>query len=290
MHRAPLIVAALMIAAVAPAQTVVGSARAPVGSCATTTTGPSAFIELAAPVGPRDTLATVRVCLVTGTPSDPAASFHGEIQWDSARATAETIARPRVGMVIENATKRGTIVFAGASPSGFSEALALTVTLRLARAGSMPPVSLVLRELNTVAAKSLAALATVSGWPKTAAAPMRTVATGRTGTTARVATTPSAPPRIARLIPAFAQVDSEEPPVVEIVGQAFAAEGNIVTFGPVVLRNITSANGGTLIRVIVPREASVSEEAPPMRIAAGTYRVSVRTARGQSNFVDFEIR
>ena len=290
MRAAPVIVAALFVAFLAPAaQTVVGSSRAPVGSCSTSSSGPSAFIELAAAVAARDTLATVRVCLVTGTPSDPAASFHGEIQWDSARATAATIARPRVGMVIENATKQGRIIFAGASPSGFPEALALAVTLRLARAGSLPPVTLALRELNTVAAKSLASVATVTGWPAASATPARSVEKKR-DEIARVTTTPAAPPRIARLTPAFAIADTEEPPVVEIVGQSFAAEGNTVTFGPVVLRNITSANGGTLIRLTVPREASVSEEAPPVRLTAGTYRVSVRTARGQSNSVDFEIR
>jgi len=290
MRLAPLVMLAAIGSAVAvPAQTVISSSRAPVGSCRTTAAGPSAFIELASPIAARDTLATVRVCLVTGAPADPAASFHGEVRWDSAAAATTTIVRPRVGMVIENATVPGHIIFAGASPSGFPEALALTFTLRLTRPGTMPNISLFMRELNTVSARSLAGLAAVSGWPVNVSASARREGT-TTGARARVTTTPSAPPRIARLTPAFAPAESDEPPVVDIIGQSFAAEGNVVTFGPVVLRNITSANGGTLIRLLVPREGSVSEEAPPMQLTAGTYRVTVRTARGQSNSVDFEIR
>ena len=290
--RFPLLVFAAASFAAAdptPAQTLVAGSRPPAGACAVPGSVPAAFVELAAPVGKTDTLATLRVCLATGDTADPAASFHGELRWDSLGAAAATISRSRVGMVIENATQRGRIIFAGASPSGFHEAVALTVTLRLARAGLLPAVSLAMKELNTVNARALAPVATVTGWPRGTAKKATRTSTPATVRAASAAV-PATPPRIARLTPSFAAAQSDEPATMDIEGQSFAAEGNVVMFGPVELRNVTSANNGTLIRIFVPREASVSAEAPPMQLTAGTYRVSVRTARGESNSVDFVIR
>lgn len=291
MRLTRLAFAAASFAAAAPAasQTLVAGSRAPAGACVVPESAPAAFVELTAPVARTDTLATLRVCLVTGEAADPAASFHGELRWDSLGATAATISRSRVGMVIENATQRGRIIFAGASPSGFHEAVALTVTLRLARAGLLPAVSLAMRELNTVNARALAPVATVTGWPRGAVKKITPAAAPAT-VRAASATVPTTPPVIARLTPSFAAAQSDEPATMDIEGQSFAAEGNVVKFGPVELRNVTSANNGTLIRIFVPREASVSAEAPPMQLTAGTYRVSVRTARGESNSVDFVIR
>jgi len=60
-----------------------------------------------------------------------------------------------IRMHAENSRESGRIRFAAAAPTGFPQAALLSVTLRVAKAGTRPVVTLDMRELNTTDGASL---------------------------------------------------------------------------------------------------------------------------------------
>jgi hypothetical protein len=69
---------------------------------------------------------------------------------------------------------------------------------------------------------------------------------------------------------------------VEAQGCGFAPQ-NDVRFGPEVLRDVPSAERGTRIHFVIPQSLRGGSEVPPMPTPAGTYDVTITTARGRSN-------
>ena len=241
--------------------------------------------------GPRDTIVEMRACL-SGA-GKRIGSFHAIIQFDTTRARAISIAAPRFGTVVHNESRPGHIAFAGATPAGFEDGPVLLVALRLARAGRTPPVSLDVKELNSTEPKSMLAQAHVHGWPSTRTAQLAQKAEARRQRGGKVsvrAAPPTAPPVIERITPQSFPADTSIPPMIEIVGRHFAAEGNVIRIGPGQIRSVTSANGGTIIRFLLPRRIVVADEAPPMQVGPGDLEIRVRTVRGESNAVTIHIR
>lgn len=119
---------------------------------------PSAAVEAwvaMRPVRAADTVATAHVCVVTKSAATRIASYHGELRFDSTAARVLRVEKVAGGMRAENATKRGEIRFAGAAPDGFAPGPVMSVSLKLARRGRRPALSLRMLELNTAAGESL---------------------------------------------------------------------------------------------------------------------------------------
>ena len=272
----------------AAAQPSVTAPRPPADACTSPPSAarPAAFIEAVRRPGPRDTLAAMRICLVTAAAA-PAASFSGAVTWDSTRARVIETNRPRFGMVLENGSAGGSLRFAGAAPSGFLHPQVLVFTLRLARPGAVPPLELRLNELHDAVRSPIAAR--VTGWPAADGSPRRVTDPSRPRP-GRAAAAPLRAPRIASLAPPSVALDAGEPPTLEIRGEHFAAEDNVVVIGPGEIVGIASANGGTLIRLLLPALLPSRGEAPPRRLAGGTWPVAVRTGRGQSNAVPLRVQ
>jgi hypothetical protein len=91
-------------------------------------------------------------------------------------------------------------------------------------------------------------------------------------------------PVLLRLVPdsAAAETVQTSPVQVEAQGCGFAAQ-NDVRFGPEVLRDVASVEGGTRIHFTIPRSLRGGSEVPPMPTPAGTYDVTITTTRGRSN-------
>ena len=102
------------------------------------------------PVRAADTVVTARVCVVPKSAATKIGSYHGELRFDSTVVRVVRVEKTAGGMRAENATKRGLVKFAGATPDGFPHGAVMSVVLRLAKRGQAPTFSLSMLELNTV--------------------------------------------------------------------------------------------------------------------------------------------
>jgi len=100
----------------------------------------------------------------------------------------------------------------------------------------------------------------------------------------------TAAPQLTALTPTTADVSRGELVEVVIAGRGFTAM-NTVHFGPVVLVQVPRRSDREL-RFMVPLDDTQQPgrgEAPPLPLPAGTYRVTVTTARGTSNALPFQL-
>ena len=261
----------------------------------------AAFIELPERVEPRDTVVEARICLRMRDPKIRIGSYHGVVTWDSTKARLVDVEKGRMGMRLENTTKAGMVDFAGAFPAGFDDRAALTLELSLAKAGKLPPMTLHMYELNEVRGTVLTPMLSVTGYPAT----IRTVA-GRvrkdTAVVARSSATDSSKKRSSSsgvsssLVATKVQITSVSPAEprigteVVVRGTGFTPTGNTIQLGRIEIRDLPSANGGTLIRFTLPTELPSRGEVPPKVISGGEYTVVVRNARGVSNTLRFTVR
>jgi hypothetical protein len=213
-------------------------------------------------IGARDSVAHVRLCL--GTSRDSRVnSFSARVVVDTVFGRVAEVERSIGPTVVARAdTNAGVVLVAGASSGGMMEGSLLTVRVRLLRPGTLPKMSIVLTEMNAVSGLSLATRTNVIGLdPKCV----------------------GADPALFEVLPPGASADPGEVLDLRINGCGFSAGNNVVKFGDVTVRNIKSAEGGTQIRVVIPKEGRASGEVPPMHLAAGTYDVTVNNGRGTSN-------
>lgn len=96
-------------------------------------------------------------------------------------------------------------------------------------------------------------------------------------------------PEITRLEPDSGPAGQAYPIRLSIHGRRFAASGNTVQFGPVVLADLPSTDGGTRIVASVPKVRPARGEVPPFELLPGRYDVTVRTPAGSSNAVTFTL-
>lgn len=103
-----------------------------------------------------------------------------------------------------------------------------------------------------------------------------------------VASAGGPPPELIKLSPKFGPAGEAYPFDVTVHGRGFTAFGNAVTFGPIVLRGVPSADGTTIV-FSVPKLLPGKEDGSPMVLLAGDYRVTVATSTGVSNHVIFSL-
>ncbi|MGH7617437.1 MAG: hypothetical protein ACREPM_09445 [Gemmatimonadaceae bacterium] len=211
----------------------------------------------------RDTVAHVRVCLAASRGAR-VSSFSARIVVDTAFGRVRAVERTSGPSVVAHAdTIAGTVLVAGASSGGMVDGSLLTVAIRMRRPGTLPKMSIVLTEMNSVTGISLATRTTVSGLgPKCA----------------------GADPALFEVLPPGGSADPGEPLDLRITGCGFSADKNVIAFGDVVVRDVKSTDGGTHIRIVIPKQVrATTTEAPPMPLGAGAYDVTVNNGRGTSN-------
>jgi hypothetical protein len=219
------------------------------------------YLEAAA-IGPRDSMAHVHLCLGGATADMRVHSLSARVVVDTAFARVVSVERMRSPDIVARAdTLAGTVLVAGASSVGIADGSLLTVGVRLLRVGTLPKLSVLLTEMNGSGGTSLVTRTTVAGLdPKCA------------GDT----------PALFEVLPPAANADPGEVLDLRINGCGFSQDRNTVVFGDVTVRNIKSADGGTHIRVVIPKEVRKGA-GPPMQLGAGEYDVTVNNGRGTSN-------
>jgi hypothetical protein len=241
-------------------------------TCAASSAGTRIRLSLVAEPGRRSD-STVRVALCLGAPpSKPAiGSFRAVIAYDSAAIYVASAAAGKGTPVVFNAKKAGYVEVAAASPGGIRQGELLTLTLRPRTRGGAPMMRLDLVEISSTKGANLLSDA-------------QTVSLGPAACTARAESSV----QITSLAPTTAEAGSIAP--IAITGCGFDPADNTVAFGEVVFRNVRSTANGTRITINAPTEIPSRGEVAPMAMAPGSYQITVRTARGQSNVMVFTLR
>lgn len=95
-------------------------------------------------------------------------------------------------------------------------------------------------------------------------------------------------PELLDISPARGPAGSAYPIAATLRGRGFAATGNTVTFGPVTMPDLPSADGAS-ISFMVPKAMQSRSEVPPLILPANEYWVTVSTSAGTSNWVTFTL-
>ncbi|MBI3569274.1 MAG: hypothetical protein HY084_13830 [Gemmatimonadetes bacterium] len=232
----------------------------------------TSWVELDPPSGRGDV--TARVCLRPAVNGPAVGSYHGELTWDPAVARTLEAVSARGGSRVVNASERGRVRFAGASPAGFASGELLRVRLRTVRRGRPARIALMWREVNAADGRSLLAglrVDSVAPWPAIASA-------CRPGEL-----------RLIGLSPDTVDLASGDRRPVVASGCGFAA-GNTVSVGPATMRDVPSSANGTRLEFVVPLTLDATGEAPPMAMPPGRVLVHVTTPRGTSNALPLVLR
>jgi hypothetical protein len=123
----------------------------------------------------------VTLCLVGPSGATRIGSYRGEVRFDSTRVEVVKVDPGAGGMRTENSKLPGRLLFAGASPSGFTDPVMLRATVRLLRGERvLPPITLRMGEIWSVAGGDLSRQAQVSGYPRSRTTSAGTAAPGHT--------------------------------------------------------------------------------------------------------------
>lgn len=220
------------------------------------------FLESDA-VGPHDSIARVRLCLAGATADMRVNSLSARIVVDTAFGRVLSVERSSTPAIVARAdTSAGTVLVAGASSNGVADGALVTVRVRMLRPGTLPKVSIVLTEMNGPTGTSVVTRANVAGLDAKCA---------------------GAQPAVFEVLPPAISADPGEAIDLRINGCGFSTDKNTVKFGDVTVPNIKSSEGGTRIRVVIPKQTRATSEAAPMPLGAGDYDVTVNNGRGTSN-------
>lgn len=96
-------------------------------------------------------------------------------------------------------------------------------------------------------------------------------------------------PVITRLEPSRGPVGQSYPIRLTVWGSGFKETDNVVEFGPVVVEDLPSNDGGRRISLAVPKVIPGTGEVPPFVLLPGEYSVTVTTADGTSAPVTFTL-
>lgn len=107
------------------------------------------------------------------------------------------------------------------------------------------------------------------------------------GAAVRSAADASPRPVIVSIAPVEGPAGVAYPIQVAVVGRNFADSANTVRFGMVSVAGVRSADGGTRLTFLAPKESPSTGEVPPAPLLPGRYRITVSTAAGTSNVVEF---
>jgi hypothetical protein len=230
--------------------------------CAAPAAALKVFLETDA-VGPRDSIARVRLCLAGATADARVNSLSARIVVDTAFGRVVDVDRSSGSTIVARAdTGAGTVLVAGAATSGVADGSLLSLRVRMLRPGTLPRVTVVLTEMNGPTGTSLVTRASVAGLD---------------------AKCVGVQPAVFEVLPPTVSADPGEPLDLRINGCGFSADKNTVKFGDVSVPNIKSSDGGTHIRVVIPKQTRATGEVAPMPLGAGDYDVTVNNGRGTSN-------
>ena len=93
-------------------------------------------------------------------------------------------------------------------------------------------------------------------------------------------------PTLVSIMPSSGPAGAAYPLKATLRGTGFKSTGNIVHFGPAVISDLPSPDG-TSITFSVPKLRGSRGEAPPAVLTPGEYAVTVETADGTSNALNF---
>jgi hypothetical protein len=230
--------------------------------CAASGTALKFYLETDA-IGPRDSIARVRLCLGGATADARVNSLSARVVVDTAFGRVVDVERATAPSVVARAdTTAGTVLVAGAASNGIADGSLVSVRVRLLRPGTLPKISVVLTEMNGPTGTSMVTRVTVAGLDAKCA---------------------GAQPALFEVLPPTMSADPAEPLDLRINGCGFSADRNTVKFGDVTVQNIKSSDGGTHIRVVIPKQTRATSEVAPMPLGAGEYDVTVNNGRGTSN-------
>ncbi len=112
--------------------------------------GFSAYIVVSNPNAPVGTEVTVTVRSLRGRNVGPIGSYTVRVGYDSLGLAFGKAAPSSEGMVMANATQRGTVVAAGASADGFKSDDLLSTTFTVTKSGGLKSLALTVNELNSL--------------------------------------------------------------------------------------------------------------------------------------------
>jgi hypothetical protein len=110
-----------------------------------------AYLEITGTPSAADGTVAATVCLRAASGAPRVGSYQGEVRYDPAQVEIVRVDRMPGGMRVDNVTRPGRLLFAGANPSGFGEPVLLRLRLR-PRAGraAAPALELQVREVSAV--------------------------------------------------------------------------------------------------------------------------------------------
>lgn len=230
--------------------------------CTVSGTALKFFLETDA-VGSRDSIAHVRLCLTGATAGVRVNSLSARVVVDTAFGRVVDIERATAPSVVARAdTAAGTVLVAGAASNGIADGSIVSVRVRLLRPGTLPKISVVLTEMNGPTGTSLVTRVNVAGLEAKCA---------------------GVQPALFEALPSTASADPAEPLDLRINGCGFSPDKNTIRFGDVTVQNVKSTEGGTHIRIVIPKQTRATNEVAPMPLGAGEYDVTVNNGRGTSN-------
>jgi hypothetical protein len=239
------------------------------GACPTDGSTLRLFLVVA-PVKATDSTARVSVCVSSPSSQPSIGSLRAVITFDTLAARFTGFGAGRSSGLAMN-SRKGAVEFAGAAPQGLRAGELLSITLKLATRGSLPPLRLDVVEAADRDARSIVTRIRVESL-----GPADCVAHAESSV------------RLSVLTPTEALAG--QPAVVEASGCGFDATTNTIRFGDITIANVPSTAGGTKLRFRVPTEIRVSREVPPMQVDAGKYPVTIRTSRATTNALVFTLR
>lgn len=207
-----------------------------------------------------DTIVSAHLCLTVPASGAKVASLGGRLRVDTSFARILDVTRPTGSPFLANADGAGSVLVAGAG--AVRGGVIATLRLRLTEPGVLPRIDFQLTEMNSPDGTSEVTRAAVAGF---------------------VARCVGTKPAVFDVLPPVSSADPGEPLDLRINGCGFSPTRNTIHVGDIVLANIRSTDGGTRIRVVVPKEYRARAEAAPMQMSAGVYDVFVDNGQGKSN-------
>ena len=100
---------------------------------------------------------------------------------------------------------------------------------------------------------------------------------------------PSDVPSLTAVRPDSGPAGTAYPIEITIEGLGFSDSLNVVTFGPVTVRDVRSRELRTRIVMYLPKETPSPGEVPPSPLLPGPYQLRVTTPAGTSNPITFRL-
>lgn len=138
--------------------------RSPADACTVTSPRPSAFAVVERR-SPKDTLATVTICLVSDTARLHIAGYHGELTFSKASRVIK-VDRPAGGTRVENTTVPGRVSFAGVAANGLASGPLLALTVARLASTDDAGLRLTMLDVTDIGGRDVVAQVHVDSMPR----------------------------------------------------------------------------------------------------------------------------